>query len=122
MPFILSDSQAALQTSLNLSRGIPPRSGIEVQLKAALRLRGHLDTGIAWIGVHIGIPGNEKTDELAAFASILGDIETRPDVSTEGGVRQLSRAVRASYRQVGGFGKRRTDWHRHAICLPSITG
>jgi len=27
----------------------------------------------------------------------------------------MSRAVRASWRQQKGFGKRRTDWHRHAL-------
>jgi len=68
--FILTDSRAALQTSLNISQSAPPRSGIEVQLKEALRKQGHLDTAIAWIRGHIGTPGNEKADELAAFTSV----------------------------------------------------
>jgi len=74
-----------------------------------------LDTAIAWIRSHIGIPGNETADDHAAFTSILGEIQGKEMTATEGGVRQISKAGRAAWRYSPGFGKRRTDWHRHAL-------
>jgi len=32
---------------------------------------------ITWIRSHIGIPGNEEVDDLASFASILGEVGGR---------------------------------------------
>ena len=40
-------------------------------------------------------------------------MRTRP--RHKGGVRQTSKAIWASWRHREGFGKRRTDWHRHAL-------
>jgi len=115
MNFILTDSQAALRSVINLSKGQPPRSGIEREIKDFLVKRSGEDTAIAWIRSHIGIPGNEKADKLASFTSTLGHISSADPVATEGGVRQTSKAVRASFRSGNGFGKRRTEWHRHAL-------
>jgi len=80
-----------------------PRSGIEVQLTEALRKREHLDTAISWIRSHIGIEGNEKADDAAALASILGEIagpppnrhRRRSQVNLEGGwsIIQTSRRI-----------------------------
>jgi len=39
MKFILSDSQAAIASILNMSRGQPPRSGLESEIKSALEDR-----------------------------------------------------------------------------------
>jgi len=72
--FILTASQAALTSTVNLCNGAPPRSAIEREIKEALRQRAREDTAIAWIRGHIGIPDNERADRLAAFTSILGEI------------------------------------------------
>jgi len=96
MNLILTDFQAALATALYLAKGQPPRSSIEVEIKGALRNRRDEDTGIAWIRRHIGIRGNEQADRLASFKSVLGDIVGEPTTTTEGGVRQASKATRAS--------------------------
>jgi len=115
MNFILTDSQAGFQSVLNLRRGAPPRSGIEVEIKAALTKRDADDTAISWIRSQIRIPGNERADPLTAFASIHGDISLAEEIATEGGVRQSSKASRAAWRHNAGFGKRRSEWHRHAL-------
>ena len=52
MLYILTDSQAALHTALNLSQGAPPRSGVEKDLKKALWNRKDQDTAITWIRSH----------------------------------------------------------------------
>lgn len=46
MLFLLTDSQSALRTAINLSRGHPPGSGEEVLLKQALHRRRDQDTAI----------------------------------------------------------------------------
>jgi len=115
MPFILTDSQAALRSTLNMSQGALPSTGIEVRLKKAMTDRKDKDTAISWIRSHIGIPGNEVADILAALASVHGDIANLAQSATEGGVRRAAKEGRASWRQVEGYGKRRTEWHRHAL-------
>ena len=60
----LTDSIAAKQMAINLCKGDPPRSGIESQPKAAIRNRQHIDTGISWARIHIGITGNEMADNV----------------------------------------------------------
>jgi hypothetical protein len=57
---ILTDPQAALRTVANLSNGTPPRSGIEIELKAALSKRRDQETAVACIHSHVGFPGNEE--------------------------------------------------------------
>ncbi|KAF8424843.1 hypothetical protein EV426DRAFT_716505 [Tirmania nivea] len=69
---ILTDSMAGKQAVLNLSKGAPPRSGIEERLKDLLRRRAYQTTAIGWVSSHIGIPGNEKADKRAAYESALG--------------------------------------------------
>jgi len=66
--------------------------GIEREIKELLARRSGVDTAIAWIRSQIGIPGNEKADKLAGITSIIGDIAMEAPISTEGGVRQISKA------------------------------
>ena len=91
MLFLLTDSMAAKQTLLNLSRGEPPRPEIERRIKEMCRSRDHMDTCIPWIRSHIGIPGNEKADRLAQFTSILGRVRGDQETATEGAKSQGQR-------------------------------
>jgi len=59
--------------------------------------------------------GNEQADRLAAFTSILGELQSATQTATEGGVREAAKAVRAEWRFTKGYWKKRTDWHRHAL-------
>ena len=70
---------------MNFCRGASPHSDIEVQIEDGLRKTASEDTAIAWIRSHIGIPGNEYADRLAAFISILGEIQgvTRSPLNEE---------------------------------------
>jgi len=117
MNFILTGSMAALHSILNSCKGAPhpPHSGIEVEIKNNLKAREYHDTATAWTRSHISIPGIEQADRLAAFTSILGDIQGATQVATKGGVRPIPKATRAPRRSRQGFGKRRTDWRRHAL-------
>jgi len=111
---VLSDSSTAIQTALALSRGAPPRSGVEIALRDRILARNH-NTAVAWIRGHIGIQGNTIADNLAEFHSHLGTTALHPRTATPEGIRAASRAVRKEARTRPGFGKRRTDFHKHAL-------
>jgi len=111
---ILSDSQTAIHNALRLSRGAPPRSGIEIELRDALLARTQT-TAVAWIRGHLGIEGNTIADNLAELHSHLGITSQHPRTATPEGVRAASRAARKAARTQAGLGIRRTDWHRHAL-------
>jgi len=115
MILILTNCQATLQGVLNISRGAPPRSGMELGIKKGLTKRACGDIAISWIRSHIGIVVNEEANKLAAFATILGEISLSQEAGTEGGMRQRPKAIRASWRQNPGLGRRRTELHRHAL-------
>jgi len=65
MLFSPTDYLAALYTAMNLSNGTLPRSGVEIDLKNALRRRRDQETHIAGIRSHIGIPSNVTADQPA---------------------------------------------------------
>ena len=111
---ILSDSTTAIHSALQLSGGAPPRSDHETDLRESFLARKH-DTVVAWIRGHIGLEGITIADQLAELHSHLGVVSLRPRTATHEGLRAASRAIRKNLRTQPGFGKRRTDWHRHAL-------
>ena len=120
---ILSDSHSAVSTTLALSQGAPPRSGIEKEIKNGLHRRhdAHWDTSISWVRSHIGIEGNEKADRLASFHSARGRL-CRPAtrLSTPNGLRAISKKARSEARSLPSFGSN-TSWNRQAsenTCKP----
>jgi len=62
---ILTDSMTAINTALQLSRGEPPRSGVEIELRNRL------------IRSHIAISGNTHADRIAEFRSQIWEISTQ---------------------------------------------
>lgn len=98
---LLTDCQAAVDTTLNPCKGNPPRSDIESQLKHWLNVRrqAQQDTAIAWVRSHIGIPGKEEADRLATWSSHLGQTTNAPRTVTEGGLRTAGKAIRAAARR-----------------------
>jgi len=111
---ILTDPMTALHTALPLSRGEPPRSSIESDLRDSLLNRNH-PTAVAWIRGHIGIEGNTIADHLAELHSHLGEISLHARSVTHEGLRLASRANRKHARTSPGFGVRRLHWHRHTL-------
>ncbi|KAF8427706.1 hypothetical protein EV426DRAFT_682711 [Tirmania nivea] len=112
---ILTDSMASKQALSNLSRGAPPRSGIEKEIKDLLHRQGNRETAIGWVRSHIGIPGNEKADRRAAYESALGRIAGTQQVATAAVIRAAAKARRKDMRSEPGFGINRSLWHRHAM-------
>ena len=111
---LATDSQAAVQTIHNLSRGKPPRSQIEARIKKAL-MSDTRDIGILWVRGHTGITGNEKADKRAEYESFLGEISGKTSIATEEGVRAMHNRIRKSHRQQPGFNPRTCEWSRQAI-------
>ncbi|KAF8417719.1 hypothetical protein EV426DRAFT_682033 [Tirmania nivea] len=107
------EARRSLQT--RLSRGAPPRSGIEKEIKDLLHRQGNRETAIGWVRSHIGIPGNEKADRRAAYESALGCIAGTQQVATAAGIRAAAKARRKDMRSEPGFGINRSLWHRHAM-------
>ena len=62
----------------------PQLNRTQAQAKSALRARQHLDTHIAWVRAHIGIPGKQQADSRTTFESTLGLIAGSPHTATEG--------------------------------------
>ena len=111
---ILSDSTTAIHTALQLSRGAPPKSGIETELKEAFLARQH-DTAVAWIRGHLGLEGNTIADDKAGLHAHLGVTALQQRTATHEGLKAASNRIRKELRTQPGFGTRRTDWHRHAL-------
>jgi len=111
---VLSDSSTAIHTALRLSAGDPPRSDIERGLRESF-LAHSQPTAVAWVRGHIGLEGNNTADHLARLHSFLGVVSLSPQKVTHEGLKAASRNNRKASRTQPGFGKRRTDWHRHAL-------
>jgi len=110
---IISDSQAAVQTVRNLSRGQAPRSNIKVRIKQALRKETRDIEILLAIG-HIGIKGNEKVDQRAAYESFLGQISGSAGIATEEGVSAMSRPTPSPIVK-NQFNPRSAEWNKHAL-------
>jgi len=106
MVIIMTDSRSPHQTTPNLSRGAPPRSGIERRIKDALVSRSNHDTAICWIRSHIGIASNTAADDRASFESYLGQISGHQGIATEGGIRSLLCVTRKDARSYPSVYKR----------------
>ena len=117
---ILTDSQAAIQTVLNMGKGSAPRSGIESSImeRLAARKQQGRRTRIAWVKAHAGVPGNEKVDGLAKSAAALRLQRNGTEVVTSAGLREVITATRKRARDIPGFGRGqrcRGKWGREAI-------
>ena len=100
---LASDSQAAISTLRSLSKGAPPRSGIEVRLKDALSRRTG-EPGALWVRRHIGIASNERADRKANLTRVIGNAHGDPGLTTFEGLREKGRSRRADARTAPGFG------------------
>lgn len=87
-------------------------------MKQLLRIREckRYGTGVSWVRAHIGIIGKEIADKQAALQSHLGRVRSSPLTATEAGIRQTSKATRASFRAQPGYGMGRgTNYRRQAL-------
>ena len=131
---LLTDSEAAILTTLNLARGAAPRSGIELSImeRLAARKRQGKQTKIAWVKAHAGLPGNEEADRLAKSAAALRLQRNGLELVTHARLREVITAARKKARalawdavpwQVGA--RRRHSLHSAAHqcrALPCLSG
>ena len=108
---ILTDSRASIA---NMRNRAPPRSSME---KDSLRRRQdlHMDTAIAWVRGHIGIPGNAKADHQALLQSYLGRLRGEAHTVTPAGLSAKSKIQPSQERRVTSFGQNHSTWNRLAM-------
>ncbi|RPB22779.1 hypothetical protein L211DRAFT_302099 [Terfezia boudieri ATCC MYA-4762] len=112
---VMSDSRATIQTVHNLNKGLPPRSGIEANIKRTLsEYASSKDVRISWVQGNFGIEGNEKADQRACFESHLGELSGRVRTVTHGAKSWLHHIGKAESRDCpcGTHGGRRTHYLR----------
>ncbi|KAF8417685.1 hypothetical protein EV426DRAFT_707398 [Tirmania nivea] len=87
---------ASKQALLSLSRGAPPRTGIERELKDLLHKHTHQRTVVGSVKSHIRIPGNEKAVRRAAYESGLARIAGSRQVATAAGIGMATKSQEKS--------------------------
>ena len=110
---LLADSKAAISAVKKAGKTGKARTGDLVRLMEAIgkresEVRGAVALG--WVKSHIGVHGNEITDEMAKKGAQerVGVLQV-----TEGGIRQKIKKWRRDVRQVEGFGKgKMMSWAR----------
>lgn len=83
--------------------------------------------GISWVRAHIGIRGNELADQYAACHSYWVQIAGEPEITTEGGIGQLTKATTAESRAAPTYGTgKAVGWRRRPraaytwICMGKV--
>lgn len=117
---ILSDSQAAVQTSNGgkYEQGGTPKvlTGIKAAIKQPpVQSGGKRNTRLAWVRSHIGMEGNEKRTSELHSSHIWGRSEGQHPWKHKGVLCTASKAIRAVARTEAGFGNRRCEWDRGAL-------
>ena len=102
------------QLGCRSSSSLPNRKGYQVSTQKATSVepghRNQLGKG------HIGIKGNELTDQCATIHSHGGQIAGDSGTATEGGIRQVTKASRAECRAAPSYGQGKCiGWKRRAL-------
>ena len=118
---ILVDSMAAIQGVKKAGKIGEPRSRELVRVMNKVQERGKVNIKIAQVKAHVGIPSNERVHQVAKFYTKV----VRPEVLTEGGIKQhLTVKRKAECAQVGWGKGQVAEWSwraatRYTYCRTS---